>query len=395
MTRSYQQGYVSTPIHTRRGIVFRIRYRVRTGEGKWTHKSETLYELPGRKAARDVLQQRIREASATPPETSELTFQEFVEAYWTPYLRHKGRKPSTRVGYACALKRHVLPALGQLRLKDITPVHIENLVKAKLEDKSQLSPKTVLNLLRLVQGIFSLAVDNDLVPRSPVRRKHVPHVPRSEKPRWTREQVRAILDEIPANYRPVFVCLALTGIRAGELLGLQWKHLSIERRELRIEQSLWNKQVVEPKTKSSKDSIWFDDVLARVLAEHRQNSRFTGPEDFVFAKPDGSPLNPDVLRRDVLYPALDRLRIPRPKGASGFHAFRHTAGSVVEEQTGRLKLAQRFLRHSNLSTTADIYTHTSRQAERDAAIALERAYFGDLFQVVPNSGTGNKNEAVN
>ena len=165
---------------------------------------------------------------------------------------------------------------------------------------------------------------------------------------------------------------AEAGIRAGELLGLQWKHVSIERRELRIEQSLWNKQVVEPKTKTSKDSIWFDDVLARVLAVHRQDSRYTGPEDFVFAKPDGSPLNPDVLRRDVLYPSLDRLRIPRPKGASGFHAFRHTAGSVVEEQTGRLKLAQRFLRHSNLSTTADIYTHTSRQAERDAATAGER-----------------------
>ena len=176
---------------------------------------------------------------------------------------------------------------------------------------------------------------------------------------------------------------------------MQWKHVSIEGRELRIEQSLWNRQVVEPKTKSSKDSIWFDDVLARVLAEHRRNSRYTGPDDFVFSRPDGSPLSPDVLRRDVLYPALDRLHIPRVKGASRFPAFRHTAGSVVEEQTGRLKLAQRFLRHSNLSTTADVYTHRSKQAERDAAIALERAYFGDLFQVVPNSGNGNKNEAVN
>ena len=187
----------------------------------------------------------------------------------------------------------------------------------------------------------------------------------------------------------------LIGACDREIESMQWKHISIERRELRVEQSLWNKQVVEPKTKTSKDSIWFDDVLAGVLAEHRQNSRYTGPDDFVFAKPDGSPLNPDVLRRDVLDPTLDRLPIPRPKGASGFHAFRHTAGSVVEEQTGRLKLAQRFLRHSNLSTTADIYTHTSRQAERDAATALERAYFGDLFQVVPNSGTGNKNAAAN
>ena len=131
-----------------------------------------------------------------------------------------------------------------------------------------------------------------------------------------------------------------------------------------------------------------------MLSEHRQRSAHTGPEDFIFSKPDGSPLNPDVLRRDVLYPALDRLRIPRLKGASGFHAFRHTAGSVVEERTGRLKLAQKLLRHSSVSTTADIYTHTSRQSEREVAVALERAYFGDLFPVVPNSETENKKAAI-
>jgi integrase len=227
-----------------------------------------------------------------------------------------------------------------------------------------------------------------------VRKKHRPAVPRSEKSAWTPEQVRAILNEIPLNYRPLFICLALTGLRAGELLGLQWKHVSLETGELRVEQSLWNKQVVAPKTRSSSDSIWFDDVLKQVLSEHRQRSTHTGPKDFIFCKPDGSPLNPDVLRRDVLYVALDRLRIPRLKGASGFHAFRHTAGSVVEQRTGRLKLAQKLLRHSNVSTTADIYTHTSRESEREAALALERAYFGDLFPVVPNSETGNNKAAT-
>jgi integrase len=237
-------------------------------------------------------------------------------------------------------------------------------------------------------------VDNDLIQKSPVRKKHRPAVPRAEKTAWTPEQVRAILNEIPLSYRPVFTCLALTGLRAGELLGLQWKHVLLETGELRVEQSLWNKEVVTPKTKSSRDSIWFDDILKQVLSEHRARSLHTGREDFVFSKPDGSPLSPDVLRRDVLYPALDRLRIPRSKGASGFHAFRHTAGSVVEERTGRLKLAQKLLRHSNVSTTADIYTHTSRQSEREAAVALERAYFGDLFPVVPNSETGNNKAAV-
>jgi integrase len=207
--------------------------------------------------------------------------------------------------------------------------------------------------------------------------------------------VKAILGEIPANYRPIFICLALTGLRAGELLGLQWQNLNLETGELRVEQSLWNNQIVAPKTKSSKASIWFDKVLTDVFAEQQKRSLHTRPDDFVFCKPDGSSLNPDVLRRDVLYPALDRLRVPRIKGASGFHAFRHTAGSVVEARTGRLKLAQRLLRHSNVSTTADIYTHTTQQAEREAAVALERAYFGDLFPVVPNLGNGNKNDAVN
>ena len=71
MTRqkSYQQGYVSEPIRTRRGIAFKIRYRVRSTEGKWKQKCETLYDLPGKKAARAVLQQRLQEASAMPPET--------------------------------------------------------------------------------------------------------------------------------------------------------------------------------------------------------------------------------------------------------------------------------------------------------------------------------------
>jgi integrase len=185
------------------------------------------------------------------------------------------------------------------------------------------------------------------------------------------------------------------GLRAGELLGLQWKHVFLEKGELRVEQSLWNKQVVAPKTKESRASIWFDAVLTRVLTEHRRNSSHAAPKDFVFCKPDGSSLSPDVLRRDVLYPALDRLRIPRIKGASGLHAFRHTAGSVVEEKTGRLKLAQKLLRHSNVSTTADTYAHTTQQSEREAAIALERAYFGDLFPDVPDSGKGNNNSTVN
>ena len=127
----------------------------------------------------------------------------------------------------------------------------------------------------------------------------------------------------------------------------------------------------------------------------KANSNHNSPEDFVFCKEDGTPLNPDVLRRDVLYPALDRLGIARTSRAAGFHTFRHSAATIVNQKTGNLKLVQKLLGHTNLSTTADVYTHTSADANRGAALALEAAIYGDLFQVVPRFGTCNKNAVAN
>jgi hypothetical protein len=62
----------------------------------------------------------------------------------------------------------------------------------------------------------------------------------------------------------------------------------------------------------------------------------------------------------------------------------HVVTEVLNEQTGNLKLAQKFLGHSTIEMTADICTHTSAEAEREAAVALERAIYGELFPVVPN-----------
>ena len=103
----------------------------------------------------------------------------------------------------------------------------------------------------------------------------------------------------------------------------------------------------------------------------------------------------EKLRKDALSPILNRLGIPQKKGASGFHTFTHSAASIVNEQTENLKLAQKFLGHSTIKMTADIYTHTSEEAERGAAIALERAIYGDLFAVVSNIENRNNFAVLN
>lgn len=85
----------------------------------------------------------------------------------------------------------------------------------------------------------------------------------------------------------------------------------------------------------------------------------------------------------------------RASRAAGFHTFRHSAATIVNERTGDLKLVQNLLGHSNLSTTADVYTHTSTEGERGAAQALEQAIFGNLFQTVPQTWNGNRSAGTN
>jgi integrase len=352
-----------------------------------------LYGLSGKKAARAVLEERIRGASFSKPEGSELTLRAFVDAWWKPYLQRKHVKPSTRANYDSILELHILPAFGELRIDEVVPLHVERFIQTKVE--SGLSGKTVRNLLLVLQGIMSLALDNDLIERSPIRNRHKPTIEKREKPIWSPAQLLSILSAAPTDLRTFFDCVALTGTRLGEVLALKWKHVDLERRILRIEHSLWRGQLLSPKTTASTRDIPLGSALNETLRNHRECSSHRGPDDFVFCKKDGSALDPDVLRKDALYPILDRLGIPRKKGASGFHTFRHSAASIVNEQTGNLKLAQKFLGHSTIEMTADIYTHTSAEAERDAAIALERAIYGGLFPVVPNIENRNNSAALN
>jgi integrase len=103
-------------------------------------------------------------------------------------------------------------------------------------------------------------------------------------------------------------CLARqSGARLGELLGLQWKHIDFSAGELRIEQSLWNGKLVSPKAVSSTRNVPCAPRLLEELRKHREHSMSADSEDFVFWKSNGESLNSDVLRKDVLYPLLDRL----------------------------------------------------------------------------------------
>jgi len=117
--------------------------------------------------------------------------------------------------------------------------------------------------------------------------------------------------------------------------------------------------------------VGLGDLLARVLEDLMTESEFKSPDDFLFHRPDGRPVEPKVFREDILYPAMSRARIPVESRATGLHLFRHTAGSLLEKKTGDIKRVQEQLGHANIGTTADIYTHIDLETVRQNADDLE------------------------
>ena len=139
---------------------------------------------------------------------------------------------------------------------------------------------------------------------------------------------------------------------------------------LTLSKNVWRGQVQDSTKTGAVVVRYLPKALVEALQVHRQHSRFVKLEDFVFARADGRPADPDWLRRNVLYPAMDKAGIDRGLRTHGFHIFRHTGGSIVRAQTGEIKLAQVQLSHAELSTTSDVYVHTNEDDLKRAAEAL-------------------------
>lgn len=383
---SYQQGRVE-PRRRRRGIVWVLRYRLREGD-RWVEKTEELKGCNTESQARRAALQRIKAVNRLNNESRSIisnsevtTLSDFASGLWKQYARKL--KPSTAYNYQSILDTHILPVLGDRALPAISPRDITEFLSGR--EATGLSRQTLLHIYSLLALLFNLAMEYDLIEVSPVRKKlHRPRPIQAEKPVLQPEEIRAVLQNVEGQYRTLFVCLALTGLRAGELFALRWSNVDLTNRRLMVTHSIWRGELGETKTKGSNRTLWLPRALIGVLAEHLRNCETAGarrdrrvtPDDFVFCKPDGKPLDLDHVRRDALYPALAAAGVKRGKWTHGFHLFRHSAATIVHAQTRDLKLTQQLLGHTRIGTTADIYTHVEGPAE-EATEALAREILGD------------------
>ena len=385
---SFQTGSVRARETKRQGTVWELRYRVRdassgTGWRELTEKAPP--ECRTRRDALKLLSKKLTEVNArnSPASSSGstrtvITFADFVKGEWQSYVERRKLKPSTLYSYRSMIDNYLLPAFGKRLLPEISPQDLTAFFERARGGKRT---KYLINLYSLLRVMFDVAVANEMVERSPVRTKlHRPvsadegeGTTKTKKSALGGAEIRRVLMELPDQYRTLFTCVALTGLRVGELLALRWSNVDFARHELSITHSLWRRQLVTPKTKTSVRTLHLPALLTELLATHQQGTRFNSMEDFVFARADGTPQDPDYLRKKVLYEALASAGFKPGYRSHGFHLFRHSAGSIVHSITRDVKTTQELLGHSRLSTTADIYTHVEKVVGQEASEALAKA----------------------
>ncbi len=390
--KSYQKGSVRR-IEYQYGKVFVGRYRERLPGGGWREKSITLRDCKTKKAAQRKLDDILDELNKSNGVVigGDVLFAHVLDRLWPNYLDTNSIKLSTRHSYDVMVSKWIGPYFREVLLEDVTPTKAGDFMA--MLNAEDLSPQYRLNIYSLLRVLFDLAVEYDLIEVSPIRPKvHRPQVVWTEKPLFSVEEATAVINAVPSGFHAAIATLAVTGLRAGELVALRWEDIDFLDQTINVKASVWRGQIQTTKTRSSNAVLSIPSQLVGILQEHKSSSRFIDSDDFVFCEDDGRPLNPDKLRKRAIYPALTKLGIPRHSRASGCHAFRHLAGSVAHRETGSVKLAQQLLRHSSVATTSNIYVHTDQKDMEGVAdllgkVLLEKPVAGTVAETVPGSET--------
>jgi|HubBroStandDraft_6_1064221.scaffolds.fasta_scaffold448789_1 integrase len=260
-------------------------------------------------------------------------------------------KPATKASMTNQLNKHILPRLGDLTTSQITERTMQEFIST-LHRRNELAPKTIHNIIGVIKLIIGKpARDWDL---------KLPQIPRTEQPYFTLEQMQQIIAAASPRYRLIFVTLANTGMRIGELAGLHVSDVDFEKCTITIRRSCWHGREQEPKTSNAYRTVTIDKSLADALKIHLAG-RTTGR---LFCSRIGSPLESSNLGRRVLAPLLKKLGI---KGS--LHSFRHGRVSQLQQNGVPGDLIKEWIGHSNLRITSR-YTHFDHDYRQEIASKL-------------------------
>ena len=268
--------------------------------------------------------------------------------------------------YESIVRMYLIPTLGGVALQRLSAMHLN---RAYSEWRSAgLTGQTVLHFHRLTHRVLASALREGRIRQNVAAIADHPKAERKERRHFSNEELFRIVAVTSGTFRALIALALATGARRGELLGLRWADVDLDRQVVAIRRSLeQTKQggIREKPPKSGKERVI--DLPASavdVLRRHRiEQAATTGlGASYVFPGSDGGPWTPHKVTdgfRDIL----------RRAGVSGgsFHSLRHTAATQMLALEVPPKVVQERLGHSTIAITMDLYSHVTPSMQAEAA----------------------------
>jgi len=333
----------------------------------------------------------IREADYVEP--SKIKLSQFIEL-WIERFAKKTYAPSTYKSRMNCLNTYILPEFGNRAIGSITKNELSDFLHDLMKDGTRrdgkgggLSAGTVETIHRALQSVFKFAKERSHIQVNPMENVKKPKIEVKDKEVYSTDEISKVIELLEGEDPKwkILVLLAIfTGMRRGEITGLEWKHIDFENSVINVQQSLTytdkTYHVRQPKTKSSIRSIGLpSQFLSELKAFHHQAKKDrlaseelwnNGGYFFVFTSPRtienktvfGHPFNPSSVttwwRRFIKRNDLNF--IP-------FHNLRHTSATWLIMSGENIKTVSSRLGHSKIQTTLDIYTKALQEADKVAS----------------------------
>lgn len=347
--------------------------------GLWADERKTIVEKKKREmiGVLEAEEERLREGHESP---ENYPFLAFLTEWLETVQKHKVQE-STMASYRNMVYGKIKAYFGEkVTLADCKPILIHGFY-ATLRAK-RATEQTILHYHNLLHAAFEYAIKQEIFEFNPMNRVERPQSKKFVGSFYSVEELQTLLSltENESIYIPI-VLAAYYGVRRSEALGLSWSNVDFEKKEIRIckkvmqikEKGAYRLEVSDKmKTESSRRTLPLIPEVEEILLRHKAKQEeyrrqfrrgySTKHLDMVCVNPLGELLKPNYVT--TRFPEVLEKYGLRP---IRFHDLRHTCASLLLSKNINMKVIQMWLGHSNMSTTADIYSHLDTSAKVEAS----------------------------
>lgn len=331
-------------------------------------------------------------------EGKSLKFTDFVEI-WKRDYGSKELAPSTYKRYLGILESRIIPFFGHFRVDKIKPTDIMQFYDLLSKDTQiirrkdnngkktgkPLSPKTILEHHRLLRAMLQKAVYWQMIVSNPAERVQAPKTKKPKRKYYDDEQSKALisnlmeLTEEQFKYKVAIILTIFTGVRLGELMGLEWDDIDFRNGIVSINRSsqyLADKGVFTktPKTESSIRDVAIPDFVVSLLEDYKywydeqkyQYGELWYDSNRLFVQADGKPMHPSTISK-WFEKFVAQIGLP----VINFHGLRHTNATLLIAQNIDVSVVAARLGHAQITTTLNFYVHPIISHNKTAGFALE------------------------